>query len=96
MNGRGRGVNRMLILRHFLGVVFFCGVFLLGKLMVAYDHKWSGVLTLHNPIGSARLGNFFLYGGKILQGAAAVLGFVEVVAVMFLISGWLIELLLGW
>ncbi|HUV70052.1 MAG TPA: hypothetical protein VMW15_10350 [Terracidiphilus sp.] len=61
----------MHILKYLLGVVFFCGVFLLGKLIVDHDRRWANTL-LHKPAPSEGLRKFFLYCGRIFQVVAVV------------------------
>ncbi len=85
----------MLILRHFLHLVIYCGLFLGGSLLVAGDHKLAGFLV-HGQTAFNRLCKFFLYSGRTFQSVAAVFGFVEVVALMLLISGWVLELCFGY
>jgi hypothetical protein len=47
-----------------------------------------------SPDTGVRLCKFFLYGGRIVEGVAAVWGFLEAVAVMILMGGWIIDLLI--
>jgi hypothetical protein len=81
----------MRIFMHILWAVLLCGVFLLGKVMVDKRENWAIALS-HSPDTGSRLCNFFLYGGRIVEGVAAVWAFLEVVAVMILMGGWMIDL----
>lgn len=85
----------MRILVHIAGVLLFGCIFVLGKLMIDGREMCAHALN-HIPIPASytHLCNFFLYSGRIFVGVAVVLGFLEVVAVMILTSGWIIDLLL--
>ena len=83
----------MRILFHLAGVLLFCCVFILGKLMIEGRELCAHALDLI-PGSYVHLCKFFLYSGRIFVGLAVVLGFLEFVAVMILTSGWVIDLLL--
>ncbi|HEX8711956.1 MAG TPA: hypothetical protein VF730_08795 [Terracidiphilus sp.] len=84
----------MRIFTHLAGVVLLCCVFLLGKLMVDRRENWAIALS-HSPDSGNRLCNFFLYGGRTVEWVAAISAFLEAVAVMILMSGWVIDLVVG-
>lgn len=81
----------MRIFTHLLWVVLLCCLFLLGKLMVEQRERWAIALS-HSPDSGNRLCNFFLYGGRFVEGIAAVTAFLEAVAVLILMGGWIIDL----
>lgn len=83
----------MRILLHLAGVLLFCCLFILGRLMIEGREICAQTLA-HIPCSYAHLCKFFLYGGRIFVGLAVVLGFIEFVAVMILTSGWVVDLLL--
>lgn len=84
----------MRIFVHLLGLVLLCCLFLLGKLMVDKRENWAIALS-HTPDSGSRLCNFFLYGGRIVEAVAALSAFLEAVAVMILMGGWIIDLLVA-
>lgn len=74
----------MLALQYLLGVMLFCGVFLLGKLMTKQSQKWvdsSSRRILHPE----SVGKVFLYGGRIFQVVAVVWGFLDAVSLLVLV-----------
>lgn len=84
----------MLILEHFLGILCFSAVFLLGMTMARSDRRLAGAL-LHRaepPRGACR---FFHLSGRFLQLVAAVGAFLDAVAILVLAAGWLSELIMG-
>jgi hypothetical protein len=87
----------MVILRYLLGVVFFCGVFVLGKLIIDHDRSWAMSLKslFHRSAPSEGLCNFFHYCGRIFQVVAVVWGFLDAVAILVLIPDWFADLLMG-
>lgn len=84
----------MLILRHIFRIVLCCGLFVLGKTMVLGQHRWAAMLA-QRQVSSRRACKFFLYGGRTFEVVGFVWGFLEVVAVMVLTSGWVTALILG-
>lgn len=70
-------------LRHLLGAMLFCAIFLVGKLMVERRMKLVDTLAsdARNP---EHLSNFFLYSGRTIEAVSAVAGFLEVVAFLVL------------
>jgi hypothetical protein len=73
----------MRALTHLLGAILFCGVFLLGKLLVERRQR------LADKIAPARkrteqLSKIFLYSGRTIQTVSAVAGFLEAVAFLIL------------
>ena len=74
----------MLALQYLLGVLLFCGVFQLGKLMTKQSQKWadSSSRRLLYPGSVAKI---FLYGGRICQVVAVVWGFLDAVSVLVLV-----------
>ncbi|HEV2134033.1 MAG TPA: hypothetical protein VGR47_07190 [Terracidiphilus sp.] len=83
----------MRILLHTAGVLLFCCLFILGKLMIEGREIFAQTLA-QIPGSYAHLCKFFLYGGRIFIGLAVVLGFIEFVVVMILTSGWVVDLFL--
>jgi hypothetical protein len=83
----------MRILLHMTGVLLFCCVFVAGKLMIEGREICAQALA-QIPGSYAHLCKFFLYCGRIFVGLGVVLGFIEVVVVIILTSGWVIDLLL--
>lgn len=79
---------------HMGGVVLFISLYLLGKLAVQLRENIAGALS-KVPVSSKHLCNFFLFSGRTFQVVGSVCAFLEVVAVMVLASGALVELLLG-
>lgn len=84
----------MRIFLHLSLVLLLCCLFLMGKLMVDRREHWAIALS-DSPDSGMRLCKFFLYGGRIIAGVAAVWGFLEAVAVMILMGGWIIDLLVA-
>ena len=84
----------MLILRHILRMALCCGVYFLGKAMVISQHRWAAIVT-QRQVSSQRLSKFFLYSGRTFEVVGFVWGFLEVVAVVILTSGWVTEMLVG-
>ena len=74
----------MQALRHLLGVLLFCAVFLLGKLMADQRGKLAESLT-HGSGGSKQLSRVFLYSGRTIETVSVLAGFVEAVAVLVLL-----------
>ena len=72
-------------LKYFVGVVFFCGIFLLGKLMVQNSPKWANALQLSYPsVARKRTQLFFVYAGRILEVVALMWGFLDAISVLLL------------
>jgi hypothetical protein len=80
----------MRIFMHALWAVLLFCLFLLGKVMVDKRENWAIALADSADSGNC-LCNFFLYGGRIVESVAAVWAFLEVVAVMILMGGWIID-----
>lgn len=70
-------------LRHLVHAMLYCGVFLLGKLVVDRRRKLADKLTSAET-DSGQLCNVFLYGGRTIETVSAVAGFLEVVAFLVL------------
>jgi hypothetical protein len=87
-------VLRMLILKHIVHVVLYCALFLVGTMMVFDRNAWAKKLT-RGQNSANRVSKLFHYSGRIFQVTGAVFGFLEIVAVMILIGGWMIDLLVG-
>lgn len=77
----------MLVLKYFVGILLFCGVFLLGKSMIEYNKRWAAALTLHPRTAepSSMQRNFFIYSGRIFQFVAVIGGFIDAVSVLVLV-----------
>ncbi|HVU45934.1 MAG TPA: hypothetical protein VHD85_07410 [Terracidiphilus sp.] len=73
----------MVLLHYILGIAFFYGVYLLGKLMVGESRKWADLLASRYASRGA-LGKVFTYCGWIVQVIAMVWGFLDAVAVLVL------------
>ena len=71
----------MRVLGYLLGVLAFCGVFVLGRLMAAKGQRWEDELQ-----HGVSVRKFFLYGGRFFQVVALVWGFLDAVAVVVLAS----------
>ena len=84
----------MQIMQYLLGVVFFCGVFLLGKWMADRGRQRDRE-SLPSPAPTGGMGKFVHYSGRICQAVAVVWGFLDAVSVMVLTAGWLTDLLLN-
>lgn len=84
----------MRLVFHVTAVIFLFCLLLLGKLMVESREVWAQALA-HIPVSDALICKFFLYSGRIFMGVAVVWGLLEVVAVMILTNGWVIDLLVG-
>lgn len=83
----------MRILLHMAGVVLFCCLFILGRVLIEGREMCAQALA-HIPGSYTYLCKIFLYSGRIFIGIAILLGFIEVVVVMILTSGWVVDLLL--
>ncbi len=69
----------MRVLFYLLGVLAFCGLFWLGRLMTARGQRWEDELEHRVAVRK-----FFLYGGRIFQVVGLVWGFLDAVAVVVL------------
>ncbi|HWA93401.1 MAG TPA: hypothetical protein VG844_02280 [Terracidiphilus sp.] len=69
----------MRVFEYLLGVLAFCGLFALGRLMTARGQRWENELQ-HR----VAMRKFFLYGGRIFQVVGLVWGFLDAVAVVVL------------
>ena len=69
----------MRVLWYLLGVLAFCGLFALGRLMTARGQRWEDA---HQHGRGVR--KIFLYGGRIFQVVGLVWGFLDAVAVLVL------------
>ncbi len=74
----------MLALNYLFGVLLFCGVFLLGKLMANQSYRWEAAAARHALLPGG-VGRIFLYGGRIFQLVAVVWGFLDAVSVLVLV-----------
>jgi hypothetical protein len=74
----------MLALEYLLGVILFCGVFLLGDLMTEQSHRLSGS-PARSPFPPESVRRILLYAGRIFQLVAVVWGFVDAVSVLVLV-----------
>lgn len=73
----------MRVFEYFLSVVFFCGVFMLGRWMTRQSHRWENASV--QSLGThASLRKTFLYGGRIFQVVAFIWGFLDAVSVLVL------------
>ncbi|HTV05854.1 MAG TPA: hypothetical protein VME86_10850 [Acidobacteriaceae bacterium] len=70
-------------LRHLLGAMLFCGVFLLGKLMVSRRKKLADKLT-PEFVDPEEVSKVFLYSGRTIETVSAIAGFLEAVAFLVL------------
>jgi hypothetical protein len=70
-------------LRHLLGAMLFCAVFLLGRLMVDRRRRFADKLTSDSS-NPEQLSNFLLYSGRTIETVSAIAGFLEVVAFLVL------------
>jgi hypothetical protein len=77
----------MLILKYLLGVLVFCGLFLLGKSMIDHSRSWAAVFAYGNgrPEPSVAQRNIFVYSGRIFQFVAVIGGFIDAVSVLVLV-----------
>lgn len=73
----------MRVLEYLLGVLFFCGVYLLGRWMTRQSQRWdhtaAQTLARHTSVRK-----FFLYGGRIFQVVGVIWGFLDAVSVLVL------------
>jgi len=74
----------MLALQYVLGVVLFCGIFQLGRLMTRQGQKWADSPS-RRVLHPKRVGKIFLYCGRIFQVVAVVWGFLDAVSVLVLV-----------
>jgi len=74
----------MLALQYLLGVILFCGVFQLGRLMTRLSQKWADSSPRRIPHPES-VEKVFLYGGRIFQVVALVWGFLDAVSVLVLV-----------
>lgn len=84
----------MRIWLHVGGVIAFGFLFVLGKIMSEGHAEWAAFLW-RIPLPAQHLCKLFLYTGKIFELLAFIGAFLEVVAVMILAGGWLIDILVG-
>lgn len=84
----------MRILSHLLNIALFCGIFFIGKLMIARNHQWADALV-HTPKKAHEVSKFFLYSGRIFEVMGVIVGGLDGVAVVLLVSRWLNELAIG-
>ena len=84
----------MRIFFHVGGVVLFICLFFLGKVTVELRERLAEGLS-KVPVSTDHLCKFFLYSGKTFQFVGSVCAFLEVVAVIILMGGSLIDLLIG-
>lgn len=84
----------MRILFHLGGVILFGCLFVLGKIMSEAHTEWAANLW-RLPLPAQHLCKVFLYCGKMCEVLALIGGFLEVVAVMILASGWIIDAIVG-
>lgn len=84
----------MRILTYVLGVAMFYVIFKLGNVIAEYRNQWAGAL-LHDPKSREGLSKFFYVSGRLFQSTAVVLGFLDFVAVLVLLSGALTDLAMG-
>jgi hypothetical protein len=77
----------MLVLKYFVGVLIFCGVFFLGKSMIEHSKGWASTLMLRNHQMEPSLGQrkIFVYSGRIVQLVALVGAFIDAVSVLVLV-----------
>jgi type IV secretory pathway VirB3-like protein len=80
----------MRILFHTAGLLLFICLFLLGKLAIEHRADWADFLTL-NRVSRKRISNFFFYGGTTFEAITSLFGFLEAVAILVLMSGWILE-----
>ena len=83
----------MLILRHLLGVIGFSAVFMLGMIMARRDQSWASAL-LHRSNPSLMACKFFHISGRCLQCIATIGVFLDLVAILVLLTGWITEILI--
>ena len=77
----------MLALKYLVGVVFFCGIFLLGNFMVKNSPKWADALHLsYRSVPSKHAQMFLVCAGRICEVVALVWGFLDAVSVLILIT----------
>ena len=74
----------MLALQYLLGVILFCGVFQVGKLMAKQSHTWAD-FSPRRILQPENVEKVFLYGGRIFQVVAVVWGFLDAVSVLVLV-----------
>lgn len=80
----------MRILFHTSGLLVFICLFLMGKIAIERRAIWANFLTLRRPT-QKRLSNIFLYTGTTFEVIASLFGFLEAVAMLVLMSGWVLE-----
>lgn len=88
------GGGSMDLIEYLLGVVFFCGVFRLGRWMADQDRKPNRIL-LPSPALSGYMCKFVHYSGRVFQVVAVVWGFLDAVSVMVLTGGWITDFLVN-
>jgi type III secretory pathway component EscS len=84
----------MRILFHLCGVIVFGCLFVMGKLMSEAHAEWTASFW-RVPLPAQALGKIFLYSGKFFEVLAFIGALLEVVAVMILASGWIVDILFG-
>jgi hypothetical protein len=84
----------MRIWLHMGGVIAFGFLFVLSKLMSEGHVEWAAFLW-RIPLPAQHLSKAFLYSGKIFEALAIVGAFLEMVVVMILAGGWVIDLLVS-
>ena len=77
----------MRIAYHFARIAVFSLVFLLGGWMAKESTPWSAAIA--SRFGSRRaMRGFFAYGGRMMEVVAAVVVFLDAVAVLVLATAW--------
>lgn len=84
----------MRVLFHMTGVMLFIGLFLVGNLLVKRRGSFAQALR-YLPVSNKYLCKFFLYCGETFKVVASVGGFLEAVAALILMSGVLVDALVG-
>ncbi|HUX44298.1 MAG TPA: hypothetical protein VMV57_06070 [Terracidiphilus sp.] len=74
----------MRILKYALWVVFFVGIYLMGK-MIQEQNQRLAIAVTHQATPPEGLCKFFRYTGETIQVVAAVWGFLDMVAVLVLV-----------
>jgi hypothetical protein len=94
MQHPAQGGDKVRILGHLLNVFIFCGLFLIGKLMMTRNHRWADSMV-HNPKTAQGMSKFFRYGGGFFQVVGAIGSLIDSVAVLVLISHAVLDLAFG-
>jgi hypothetical protein len=80
----------MRILFYLLSILVLWGIFELGSMAIQQSREWSLRLDHHTP-RKETLRKSFVVSGKILQTVALIWGFLDVVAVLLLLTDFVAQ-----